>query len=131
MVNSHYIAILLLFIISLLFAIIPLISNLLISYFINKNNSNKKIANLSKNSQLAPYECGCIPNSDARFNFPIKFTLIGILFVIFDLELIFLFPCAIVWTKLSTFAKLTMAIFLLILAIGFVYEWKKGVLKWE
>lgn len=120
-----------LFLISIIFAIVPLVSNFLVSYLVNKNNPQKKITNLSNNSQQAPYECGANHFSDARFKFPIKFALMAILFIIFDVELIFLFPWAIIFSKLSESATITMGIFLLILAISFIYEWKKGAMNWE
>jgi len=129
--GQQYLSILILFLISILFAILPLISNFLISSLINKNNPNKKIADLSKTAQLSPYECGFNPSTDARFKFPIKFALLAILFIIFDLELIFLLPWAVVFSKLTISSRLVMGIFLLILTIGFICEWKKGALKWE
>lgn len=129
--HQNYLSILLLFIVSVIFATLPLVSNFLISFLVNKNNPRKKIADLSKCAQAEPYECGANTFSDARFKFPIKFVLIAILFIIFDLELIFLFPWAVIFSKLTDSATLTMGIFLLILTVGFIYEWKKGALNWE
>ena len=131
MFHQNYLSILFLFIVSVIFATLPLVSNFLISFLVNKNNPRKKIADLSKIAQAAPYECGANTFSDARFKFPIKFVLIAILFIIFDLELIFLFPWAVIFSKLTDSATLTMGIFLLILTVGFIYEWKKGALNWE
>lgn len=131
MVSQQYLAILLLFIISSLFAILPLISNFVISRLINNNKPTKIINDFSKNAQLSSYECGVSTLSDARFKFPIKFALISILFIIFDVEVIFLFPWALVFSKLTGAAKVAMGVFLLVLVIGFIYEWKKGALVWE
>ena len=128
---SQYLSILLLFLISILFASLPLFSNFIISFLVNKNNPNKKIADLSQNAQLSTYECGFNTFYDARFKFPIKFALIAILFIIFDLEIVFLFPWAVIFSKLTTSAKLAMGFFLLVLTVGFIYEWKKGALEWE
>lgn len=81
--------------------------------------------------KFIPYECGIIPETDARDRFPIKFYLIAILFIIFDLELVFLYPWAIILKKLKMFAFIEMAVFIGILLIGYLYIVKKGALKWE
>ncbi len=128
---QQYLPILLLFLISILFACSPLICNVLINFIINRKNPNKKIIELSKNNQLSAYECGFEPFSDARFKVPVKFALVAILFIIFDLEIVFLFPWAVVFSKLAIEAKLAMGFFLLVLIVGFIYEWKKGALEWE
>lgn len=130
-VYQNYVSIILLFVISILFAAIPLASNFFISYLVNKNNPKKTIINLSNDAQKAPYECGANHFSDARFKFPIKFALVAILFIIFDVELIFLFPWAIIFSKLPVIATITMGIFLFVLAVSFIYEWKQGALDWE
>ena len=87
-----------------------------------------KKADLEK---VSIYECGFDPFADSRQKFEIKFFLVAILFIIFDLEISFLFPWAILIYSLSLFAYWTMIIFLLILTIGLVYEWMKGGLEWE
>jgi len=79
----------------------------------------------------APYECGFAPFSDARQPFDVKYYLIAIFFIIFDLEIAFLFPWAVVLNKLPVAGFVAMAIFLGLLVVGFVYEWKKGALEWE
>jgi NADH:ubiquinone oxidoreductase subunit 3 (subunit A) len=81
--------------------------------------------------KLSSYECGFDPYEDSRNTFDIRFYLVAILFIIFDLEVSFLFPWSLVLGKISVFGFWTMAIFLLILTVGFVYEWKKGALEWE
>ncbi len=81
--------------------------------------------------KMSAYECGFNPFSDARQKFDVRFYLVGILFIIFDLEVMFLFPWALTFNKISEFGYLTMCIFLLILTVGFIYEWKKGALDWQ
>ena len=77
------------------------------------------------------YECGFDPFDDSRSRFEVKFYLVAILFIIFDLEIIFLFPWAITFKELGLFGFLSMMFFLLVLTIGFVYEWTKGALDWN
>ena len=77
------------------------------------------------------YECGFEAFGDARMKFDVRYYLVAILFIIFDLEIAFLFPWAIVLTEIGVFGYTAMAIFLGILVIGFIYEWKKGALEWE
>lgn len=81
----------------------------------------------SDSEKLSPYECGFNPFQDARQEFDVKFYLVAILFIIFDIEISFLFPWAVTIREESYWS---MMIFLGILTIGFVYEWKKGALKW-
>ena len=81
--------------------------------------------------KLSPYECGFDPFDDARSKFDIRFYLVAILFIIFDLEVAFLFPWAIVFGDIGLFGFFSMMLFLTILTIGFIYEWKKGALEWE
>ena len=81
--------------------------------------------------KLSPYECGFEAFEDARMKFDVRFYLVAILFIIFDLEIAFLFPWAVVLDKIGIVGFIAMAIFLGILVIGFIYEWKKGALEWE
>src|SRR5690349_3712079 len=81
--------------------------------------------------KLSAYECGFDPFSDARDRFDVRFYLVSILFIIFDLEVTFLFPWSLVIFSLDVFGYLTMIIFLTVLTIGFVYEWLKEALEWE
>lgn len=81
--------------------------------------------------KLSTYECGFDPFGDARLPFDVRYYLIAILFVIFDLETAFLVPWATVFRKLGWFGLISMGIFLGLLTIGFIYEWKKGALEWE
>jgi NADH-quinone oxidoreductase subunit A len=80
--------------------------------------------------KLEPYESGIIPYGDTRRRFPVKYYLVAMLFLIFDIEVIFLYPWAAVLQDLRLFALVAMIPFLLILVIGFVYEWRKGALDW-
>ena len=79
----------------------------------------------------APYECGFEAFEDSRMRFDVRYYLVAILFIIFDLEIAFLFPWAVVLDSIGMFGFIAMLIFLGILVIGFVYEWKKGALEWE
>tara|TARA_B100000427_G_scaffold59212_1_gene46564 strand:+ start:140 stop:580 length:441 start_codon:yes stop_codon:yes gene_type:complete len=81
--------------------------------------------------KLSTYECGFEPFEDSRMEFDVRFYLVAILFIIFDLEIAFLFPWAISLGSIGLFGFLSMMIFLFILTVGFVYEWKKGALDWE
>jgi|TARA_B100000959_G_scaffold56043_1_gene58429 NADH-quinone oxidoreductase subunit A len=81
--------------------------------------------------KLSAYECGFEPFNDSRIEFDIRFYLVAILFIIFDLEIAFLFPWAISLSNIGFLGFASMMIFLFILTVGFVYEWKKGVLDWE
>ncbi len=81
--------------------------------------------------KLAPYECGFEAFEDARMRFDVRYYLLAILFIIFDLEIAFLFPWAVVFEKIGIIALIEMALFLLLLVIGFAYVWKKGALEWE
>lgn len=78
-----------------------------------------------------PFESGNPPKGDARTRFSVKFYLVAMLFLIFDVEVVFLFPWAVLFRRLGIFGLVEMGIFLLILVIGFVYAWKRGALEWE
>lgn len=84
--------------------------------------------NPAKNS---PYECGFPALEDARGPFDVRFCLVAILFIVFDLETAFLFPWAVALRKIGHFGFVSMLIFLFVLVIGFIYEWKRGALEWE
>ena len=101
--------------ISLLFAVIPLL--------VTRTKSDTE-----KNSA---YECGFESFGDARRKFDVQFYLVSILFIIFDLEIAFLFPWAIVLKHIGMFGFCSMMVFLFVLTIGFIYEWRKGALNWQ
>ena len=97
-------------------------------HFLGPSRRNKQ--------KLEPYESGIIPFHDARRRFPVKYYLVAMLFILFDIEVIFMYPWAAVMRDLRTdysvwFALLPMAFFLFVLIIGLIYEWKKGALDWE
>jgi NADH:ubiquinone oxidoreductase subunit 3 (subunit A) len=81
--------------------------------------------------KVSAYECGFDPFDDARSRFDVQFYLVAILFIIFDLEVSFLFPWALTLSKVGFFGFWSMMVFLLILTVGFVYEWRKGALDWS
>jgi NADH-quinone oxidoreductase subunit A len=94
-----------------------------IPYFLATNKPDEE--------KISAYECGFEPFGDARGEFDVRFYLVAILFIIFDLEIIFLFPWSITLGKIGMIGFWSMMIFLSILTIGFIYEWKKGALEWE
>ncbi|MBZ5591300.1 MAG: NADH-quinone oxidoreductase subunit A [Acidobacteriia bacterium] len=88
----------------------------------------KKVRNRVKDM---PYESGIVPTGDARHRFSVKFYLVGMLFILFDIEAIFLYPWAVVYRELKMFAFVEMLIFILLILCGFFYIWKKGALDWS
>jgi NADH-quinone oxidoreductase subunit A len=82
-------------------------------------------------AKLSPYECGFEAFEDTRVKFDVRYYLVAILFIIFDLEIAFLFPWAVALPRLGGFGLAAMGLFLFILVIGFAYEWKKGALEWD
>ena len=82
-------------------------------------------------AKMAPYESGSPLFQDARVQFPMRYYIIAMLFVIFDIEIVFMFPWAVVFTKLGLLGLVEMAVFIAILVVGFWYVWKKGALEWE
>jgi NADH-quinone oxidoreductase subunit A len=93
------------------------------SYFVARQSPDPE--------KLSPYECGFEPFSDSRNQFDVRFYLVAILFIIFELEVAFLFPWAVSLKGIGMFGFLSMIVFLGLLTIGFVYEWKKGALEWD
>jgi NADH-quinone oxidoreductase subunit A len=81
--------------------------------------------------KLSPYECGFDPFEDSRIKFDVRYYLVAILFIVFDLEIAFLFPWAVSLNSIGAVGIAAMGIFLFILIVGFVYEWKKGALEWD
>ena len=110
----------------ILFLVIALILSagfILINFLLSPNNPDPE--------KLSAYECGFEPFNDSRMEFDVRFYLVAILFIIFDLEIAFLFPWAISLGQIGIFGFVSMMIFLFILTVGFIYEWKKGALDWE
>ena len=116
---SEYLSIIIFVIISLLLSI----GFIVINYIASPKNPDPE--------KLSTYECGFEAFSDSRLPFDVRFYLVAILFIIFDLEIAFLFPWAISLGTIGIFGFISMMIFLFILTIGFIYEWKKGALDWE
>ncbi|MEA3335441.1 MAG: NADH-quinone oxidoreductase subunit A [Chloroflexota bacterium] len=81
-------------------------------------------------AKMEAYESGVLPYSDARRRFPVQYYVVAVLFILFDIEVIFLYPWAVVLRQLKLFGLIEMAVFLAILIIGFVYVWRKGALEW-
>jgi NADH-quinone oxidoreductase subunit A len=81
--------------------------------------------------KLSPYECGFEAFEDTRMRFDVRYYLVAILFIVFDLEIAFLFPWAVALDGLGLAGLVAMAIFLAVLVVGFIYEWKKGALEWD
>lgn len=80
--------------------------------------------------KLEPYECGIEPLTDARDRYSIRYYLVAMLFVIFDVETVFMFPWAVIFDKLLLFGLVEMLVFISILVVGYVYAWRKGALEW-
>ncbi|MBS1225216.1 MAG: hypothetical protein H6R24_1894 [Proteobacteria bacterium] len=116
---SNYLPVLIFVIISLAIAVIVIV----LGYVLGTHRPDSE--------KLSPYECGFESFEDARMKFDVRYYLVAILFIIFDLEIAFLFPWAIVLDQIGLFGFASMAVFLGILVIGFIYEWKKGALEWE
>jgi NADH-quinone oxidoreductase subunit A len=116
---ENYLPILLFILVGLAFGIVPIMAGRLLAP--NKPDSQK----------LSPYECGFEAFEDARMKFDVRYYLVAILFILFDLEIAFLFPWAIVLEEIGMFGFVSMLVFLGILVVGFIYEWMKGALEWE
>src|SRR5881398_3269075 len=82
-------------------------------------------------AKLSPYECGMIPVGDARQRFSVKFYLVGMLFILFDVEAVFLYPWAVVYQSLKWLGFIEMFLYIIVLFAGYVYIWKKGALDWD
>lgn len=81
--------------------------------------------------KLSPYECGVEPVGNARERFSVKFYIIAMLFILFDIEAVFLYPWAVLFKRLGMFGLMEMGVFIVILFVGYIYVWKKGALEWE
>jgi NADH-quinone oxidoreductase subunit A len=86
---------------------------------------------MASSEKMSPYECGSEPISDARIPFPVRYYIIAMLFVIFDVEIIFLYPWAVAFDKIGLFGLIEMIIFIALFLAGYVYAWKKGALEWD
>ena len=116
---ENYLPILIFLVMGAIFGLVPMILGRLVAP--HRPDSDK----------LSPYECGFEAFEDSRMKFDVRYYLVAILFIIFDLEIAFLFPWAVVLKQIGVFGFTAMVIFLTILVVGFIYEWKKGALEWE
>lgn len=116
---TNYLPILVFIVLALLFGLVPVLAGAILAPY--RPNPEK----------LSQYECGFAPFEDARLKFDVRFYLVAILFIIFDLEVAFLFPWAVTLNKIGWAGFIAMGIFLGLLLIGFIYEWRKGALEWE
>ena len=115
----EYLPILLFLVIGVLVGVVPMLIGKVLS------------PNLPDAEKLSTYECGFEPFEEARMQFDIRYYLVAILFILFDLEIAFLFPWAVAFKDLDFLGLISMMIFLAILVVGFAYEWAKGALDWE
>ena len=116
---SEYFPILLFIIVGVAVGVVPMVLGKLLA------------PNRPDPEKLSPYECGFEAFEDARMKFDVRYYLVAILFILFDLEIAFLFPWAVVLNEIGLAGFLAMMLFLAILVVGFVYEWMKGALEWE
>ena len=120
---ENYFPILLFLVVGAAFGVAPVIMGSGISRLLGVHRPDSE--------KLSPYECGFEAFEDARMKFDVRYYLVAILFILFDLEIAFLFPWAIVLQEIGWFGLIAMFVFLGILVVGFIYEWKKGALEWE
>ena len=116
---ENYLPVLIFLVLGVVFGMVPVALN----YVLGPSRPDQ--------DKLSPYECGFEAFEDSRMKFDVRFYLVAILFIIFDLEIAFLFPWAVVLEDIGMFGFVAMMIFLAILVVGFIYEWKKGALEWE
>jgi NADH-quinone oxidoreductase subunit A len=115
---TAYIPILLFLIVAIGFAILALV----MAWLVRPERYSKV--------KLEPYECGIEPTTDARDRYSVRYFLVAMLFLVFDVETIFMFPWAVIMNKLLLFGLIEMVVFLFILVVGYAYAWKQGALEW-
>ena len=120
---EQYLPILIFLLVGVSVGVGPLVMSKALTVLLGDNNPDPE--------KLSPYECGFEAFEDARMKFDVRYYLVAILFILFDLEIAFFFPWAIVLQEIGWFGFLAMMVFLGILVAGFIYEWKKGALDWE
>jgi NADH-quinone oxidoreductase subunit A len=116
---TRYFPILLYIFVTLLFGVVTL----LLSYLVHPK--------YPETEKLSTYECGSEPFSDARMPFPVRYYIFAMLFVIFDIEVIFLYPWAVVFTKVGLIGLIEMLVFIALFLVAYVYAWRKGALEWD
>ena len=120
---ENYFPILLFLVVGTAVGVLPVIGTKVLTVLLGQDRPDAE--------KLSPYECGFEAFEDARMKFDVRYYLVAILFILFDLEIAFLFPWAIVLQEIGWFGFWAMMIFLGILVVGFIYEWKKGALDWD
>ncbi len=120
---TNYFPILIFAVVGLVIGVAPLVMSKVLTILLGHDRPDAQ--------KLSPYECGFEAFEDARMKFDVRYYLVAILFILFDLEIAFLFPWAIVLQEIGWFGFWAMMLFLGILVVGFIYEWKKGALDWE
>jgi NADH-quinone oxidoreductase subunit A len=120
---SNYLPILIFLVVAAALAAVLLILGTGIGRYFSRFHDDK--------AKLSPYECGFDAFEDTRTKFDVRYYLVAILFIVFDLEIAFLFPWAVALHQIGHFGLAAMGIFLAILVVGFIYEWKKGALEWD
>ncbi|MCX7207538.1 MAG: NADH-quinone oxidoreductase subunit A [Proteobacteria bacterium] len=120
---ANYFPILMFLAVGLLVGVAPLVLGWGVGKILGTNRPDPE--------KRSPYECGFEAFEDARMQFDVRYYLVAILFILFDLEVAFLVPWAVVLKELGMFGFLAMMIFLAVLVVGFIFEWKKGALEWE
>ncbi len=116
---ENYVPILVFLLLGLIFGIAPIA----MAYMLGPQRPD--------DAKLSPYECGFEAFEDSRMKFDVRFYLVAILFIIFDLEIAFMFPWAVVLEELGVYGFWVMFVFLAILVVGFAYEWKRGAMEWD
>ena len=120
---ENYFPILMFIFVGLAVGVVPVLAGGVLSRLVGVHRPDSE--------KLSPYECGFEAFEDARMKFDVRYYLVAILFILFDLEIAFLFPWAVVLQEIGFFGFMAMMMFLGILVVGFIYEWKKGALEWE
>ena len=120
---ENYFPILMFIFVGLAVGVAPIVAGSVVSRLVGVHRPDAE--------KLSPYECGFEAFEDARMKFDVRYYLVAILFILFDLEIAFLFPWAVVLREIGFFGFMSMMVFLGILVVGFIYEWKKGALEWE
>ncbi|MBL8524216.1 MAG: NADH-quinone oxidoreductase subunit A [Betaproteobacteria bacterium] len=120
---ENYFPILIFIAVGTAIGVLPLVASKVLTVLLGDNHPDAE--------KLSPYECGFEAFEDARMKFDVRYYLVAILFILFDLEIAFFFPWAIVLQEIGWFGFWAMMVFLGILVAGFIYEWKKGALDWE
>jgi NADH-quinone oxidoreductase subunit A len=120
---SNYLPILIFLVVAVALAVVLLVLGTGIGRYFARFHSDP--------AKLSPYECGFEAFEDTRTKFDVRYYLVAILFIVFDLEIAFLFPWAVALGRIGTLGLAAMGIFLAILVVGFIYEWKKGALDWD